>query len=51
MWEESFRQSTKESFGMGIEEEMNTINFGSISDESVLGSKDESRSGFRGVCG
>ena len=32
---ESFWQNTKESVGMGIEEEMNTISFGEISDESA----------------
>ena len=35
VWEESFRQSTKESVRMGIEEERNTINFGSISDVCI----------------
>ena len=32
---ESFSLSTKESVGMGIEEERNTRSFGYVSDESV----------------
>ena len=43
---ESLWQSTKEGVGIGIEEERKTRCLGWISDESVLGSKDENQSGY-----